>query len=339
MRMKKYIIVLFLTSLQSAFSLPWLGIAHYEITKAAGSDYYFYAKNSQIADYEPNMYLGKFDWGVFVFGDIPKGFLWTHATQYCGYIPVNAILFLEGRLPIAPAGYPDDGRYPGPDMLEFIEKKIKNPPEGDEKLICKDAFMGWVAHNAADRVVHYNYFLGYRPDLDGDDVVDGAFIWLDHHKKKEQLSEYMIYFYLYFGGTPTFSSDGKIILVAEYASEHGTPCYSYIGETIAKYTILSQKVYRKNRYGRNKDSSDVVTSIEKIKQLHTEEVSKQAKAINDFTEDDFNKLARKMVEYNQQYDPSHRYYWGGMGSVMERFEAARQNVSEWITYWEAKYPN
>ena len=164
--------------------------------------------------------------------DISKDFCWTHAVQMTGHnfygspnVPTNR-----------------DDREPGKIMLYLFKNKLSTPA-GDAEATAKS----FMFHNAADRVVHYSYFLGGTKDN-----------WLVQHKGKEMWADYLIYIVKFGGGfnavtnTLGFKSGGD---PTKTLAEIGFRC-SGDPKTIR----LSQQIYIKNRWSTEAGSTDGVAN-------------------------------------------------------------------------------
>lgn len=242
MRYWRFRAVLIVLVVAVAFSIArpisaWWPIAHYEISRQSlGPEI---AKYSQLPDYADSwLYLQ----GLELF-DINQYFCWGH-----GAIDMGDCVDLE----IAPAApmYPDDGRYPGPVMWKLIQKLRSGTAEMEK------AARGMVAHNAADRAVHFNFFLG--PEL-YHLTPHAAWIWLQHHRRKERWADYWVFIKNYYDGDPdaAFEAGGGLKV-------SGTPLASGLplctaNNDIAKIMRLGQLVYRRN--GRRFDFTDLLQGL------------------------------------------------------------------------------
>ncbi len=129
----------------------WGPVAHSLITREAAKDagkpvgirYY-----ASLPDYVDSHAISFWSWGAVV----APVFQWGHAAQglgvfdrsgfNCPYIPVEA----------------KDGRRPGLVMYELVQNKLDITDEQRKRLLL--TAYGFIAHNAADRVIHYEYATG-----------------------------------------------------------------------------------------------------------------------------------------------------------------------------------
>ena len=153
---------------------------------------------------------------------ITKGFCWSHAVQRAPGEPL-----------VPPTPQNVDDREPGAEMYILIGNKLSAP--GPQALATALAFMG---HNAADREVHYGYFLG-----------GSIFNWWRQHAWKEEWADYMIYTERLGGGF----SDRWVTDDPETGAGHWVYDVPTLRITVkcsgdADLIQLAQRVYHKNRF-------------------------------------------------------------------------------------------
>ena len=213
----------------------WGPIAHYIITKEAlGSEGVTVAPYANLPDAWPSQtgLLAWLDTGVY--------FRWSHGVIDHGHY--NAYIGTVW-LPKKPT-FPDDGRYPGQIMKKLIEHKINNSigKWGNiEKLRLVQK--GFRAHNAADRIVHWEFFLGAIDVMTTSEKIEA---WTVHHGLKETWAEYLILADQYPSKTIIFHSDGFIV-PPQTCLSLGIPNLSGNINAMAKLLRLAQRVHRKNR--------------------------------------------------------------------------------------------
>lgn len=113
-------------------------------------------------------------WPNRTLNNILDGFFWSHGMIDRG----GAIVPNAPSYPI-----PMDGRYPEIAMADFI-KKVKTPVTD----LDRNMIIGFAAHNAMDRNVHYEYFLGGPGP-----ITDPLNLWQVQHAQKEEWSDYYAY--------------------------------------------------------------------------------------------------------------------------------------------------
>lgn len=290
----------------------WCPIAHYEITKAAG--YPEIAKYAQLPGYTDSWKTVQFtSWdGLFDICDISYLFCWSHAVQDAGAVH-------SGLVPLIPF-YSDDGRYPGRNMWTLIDKKLANLNSTDKAEMIKTA-KGFIAHNAADRPVHWSYFKGATENDSSLGI--SAELWSVHHAKKERWADYWIYIENNFGGdaNSAFDKKGKLILKGDYASSNGVPTTSS-SDGMAGIMRLSQIVYRKNRRATEKDDSSGSLSVQSVKDIKKSVNDKIVKALKG---KNFNKTYNK-----EDFDELNLYNWSKV-ELWQYYDTSKSNVSSWLT--------
>jgi|GEM_PF-3778228 len=305
-------IVLLLVVILPDPAFGWWPIGHYEITKRAGLP--DIAEYSQLPDYEdswsPIVWTGPPE--MFEVADISRYFCWSHAAQDAGEIAA-------GLVPIKPA-YPDDGRYPCPDMWYVVQHKLGNlTPE--QKIEMEKTARGFLAHNAADRVVHYAFFGGADP---GDGLIEGKDKWLVEHSHKEKWADYWIYIRENWASDweAAFDAEGKLELTVEYAN--GVPVATPTDD-MAFMMQLSQKVSRKTRRFTEAGKDYYVISpqtISEIKQKVQNTINSKVtaeKLRSDYTRADFLDLEAEAV----------REGWL-VPQVIAKYSEAQSNVLLWM---------
>jgi hypothetical protein len=195
---------------------------------------------------------------------ISQYFCWSHGVQRTwqgGLLGFTA--------PYTPE-YPNDGRYPGTVMKELIKHKL-DLSNIDSGLLrdLQNTANGFRAHNAADRKVHFSFFLGMEHGT-------GKYNrWVIHHGLKEYWAEYWnVCVYAYDGKIDKmFKTSGKI----ETANlSPGTVPASGPGfRGNAKLMRLAQLVCRKNRrrLGTTNNAQLTVESVGKIQDVIDEKSS------------------------------------------------------------------
>lgn len=224
----RYIVVLSLVStLPMCSAKAWGPLAHY-----ASSVF-----ELRPAQNLPDLWLSRQSpsspGGTLVVGqEVSEYFGWSHACHREGLVLVPVaytisivsweLVWLAGiAYPEEPTYTPEGIETPGGDMKEIITSKLASGKYStDELALMKRTARGFAGHNAADHVVHFEYFDGGTIDK-----------WIVEHQLKEQWAELVIFTQL--GG---YWEDGAP--VAPYS----------LGATgHAGLINLAQKVFRKNR--------------------------------------------------------------------------------------------
>lgn len=153
----------------SVDSFAWNEIAHFSIGKTAG-----YSWEDCTYMNLPDLWDSKN--AAF---RITDKFCWSHSLQRYsnGYV-----------VPIPPENATDD-REPGRVMSKMIEKVNWNR-HGGSRTVAEKTAMGFSKHNAADKVVHYAFFLG-QGSLGYSSEARAA--WEIHHQEKEIWADYWVY--------------------------------------------------------------------------------------------------------------------------------------------------
>jgi len=221
-------------------SLPsqaWGPLAHYIITKEAlGASGEVVAPYSNLPDAWPSQtgLLAWLDTGIY--------FRWSHGVIDHGHYNAYLGTVWLPKIPTFPE--PDDGRYPGVVMKELLEYKIDNSRGkwgNVEKLRLVQK--GFRAHNAADKEVHWGFFLGATDAMTTSERQEA---WTVHHGLKETWAEYLILERQYPSNTISFHSDGSIIPPGSCLSL-GLPDLNANVSYMAKLLRTAQGAYRKNR--------------------------------------------------------------------------------------------
>lgn len=207
-----------LLCIQIAFPMSpayaWGPIAHWIIAEETGCD----PKYANLPDAWPSQ------WGFI----ISEKFCWSHAVldkgEYADTVP-------------AKPEYPRDGRYPEFVMQILAKHKLSAPSDDMFKTA-----EGFACHNAADSVVHWEYFEGGTSDN-----------WLEDHLYKELWAEYVILTYVRLNFTSgsifDFNTGGNV------KAEHQ---FTLSATGNAKILQLAQKVYIKNGRYTDYDGTDVL---------------------------------------------------------------------------------
>ncbi len=210
-------------------------IAHYIITKEAlGTNGAEVAPYSNLPDVWPSQTgpLAWLDTGIY--------FRWSHGVIDNGHY--NVYLGLAW-LPKKPT-FPDDGRYPGEVMKDLIAHKFDNANGKWGNLdVLRKVQRGFRAHNAADRVVHWEFFLGATDAMTNSEKQDA---WTVHHGLKETWAEYIILAQQYLGQVITFQDTGSIA-PPQTCQSLGIPNLNTNAIYMAKLLRTAQGAYRKNR--------------------------------------------------------------------------------------------
>ena len=190
-RVRKVIIFLFF-SLLMKYAFGWCPIAHYLIAREAAKQKGIRDKDhplehyANLPDYEPSKELSVVQ-GVGQ--KVTDYFCWSHGVIDKGLHRTSLIIVL----PKVPE-YADDGRYPGPVMKSLITEKLDLRGiafKGDRHWDLMNTVNGFRVHNAADRVVHFEFFKGAEEDyLMDDDLKKEA--WIIHHGLKEVYADYLL---------------------------------------------------------------------------------------------------------------------------------------------------
>lgn len=335
----------------------WCAVAHYELTKAATGDVEI-AKAANLPDYTPSNSI--FDLVKLDVGNVPQYFCWAHGVVY-KYESDKSWLGIN--CPKAPwyswnnkTGH--DGRYQGPAMWEFLKNKIDQnktlmSPYRLNQL--KSHIKGFRAHNAADKIVHWDFFKG-----DGEQagisnngrVYQGLVSWSVHHGGKEYLADYLVYMIKHkteFGitldlndvptnpenafekevnGNTTVYKDLK--QVTEY--QHGLPIIGKDSSggweprdinNIAIMMNLAQKIYRKNCRNFDDVNDDYTFRVEDIDTGIIGEYKK-----NIYEDKKWDEL------FNKEKFP---YYGSSLPHLYTDEDDNIQSApgGEWSTHWEA----
>ncbi len=224
---------LFFLSTHKVFA--WGPIAHYVITKEAlGNEGVTMAPYANLPDAWPSQtgLLGWLDTGIY--------FRWSHGVIDHGHYN---LYIGTAWVPKKPT-YPDDGRYPGQVMKELLDNKLDNSGgKWGDSAILRLVQKGFRAHNAADRIVHWDFFLGAHDALTNSEKIEA---WTVHHGLKETWAEYMILEQQYPSNTISFQDNGSIA-PPNSCQSLGIPNLNGNVTYMAKLLRTAQGVYRKNR--------------------------------------------------------------------------------------------
>jgi len=163
-------------------SFAWWGFGHYRVAMAVKE-----ARPQVNVDYSmvPDAWDSKNSnfWGSLIVGEPPGGisipFTFSHA----------AMRYTTDFPPPAPPIYPHDGRYPGPAMYELATQKVNFTFPTDQQAAV-DTAIGSVMHNAADNIVHFDYFLGGDGNFLG--YNNAVNMWARNHCTKEEWASYVL---------------------------------------------------------------------------------------------------------------------------------------------------
>ncbi|MBD3183491.1 hypothetical protein GF312_14445 [Candidatus Poribacteria bacterium] len=170
----------------------WCPIAHYLIAREAATQKGIRDKDhplehyANLPDYEPSKELSVVQ-GVGQ--KVTDYFCWSHGVIDKGLHRTSLIIVL----PKVPE-YADDGRYPGPVMKSLITEKLDLRGiafKGDRHWDLMNTVNGFRVHNAADRVVHFEFFKGAEEDYLMDDYLKKE-AWIIHHGLKEVYADYLL---------------------------------------------------------------------------------------------------------------------------------------------------
>jgi len=224
----------------------WGPICHYLIAKEvasqmsglpAGIENY-----ANLPDYAENKRFDFDLWPTYLGLENTTEFCWSHGV-------ISETVHNLGAIDIHEVC--TDGRRPGFVMRELLINKVRAFRYTDpvEKLAAMNTVNGFIAHNSADREVHFDYFSKGTDQL-----------WIVHHGLKETYAEYDRLMRSAFGGNPSlmFDINGNINRSAFAAGTMldvqdtvaGIPFIGTTGaeiEATARLMRLGQMVYRKNR--------------------------------------------------------------------------------------------
>jgi hypothetical protein len=216
--------------------------------------------------------------------------------------------------------------------------------------------LGWAAHNAADRVVHFGYFEG--PDRANDYEWPAATLdrWIILHRDKEKWADYWVYIDTYFNSDPKLAfytkdeidalkragtweglgrpKDGSLKLTGDYAQD-GVPLAPPSDEMV-RLMQISQMAGRKSRVPSNDSVSSYVfrgqsqrTIREAINRNLVRKLNRAA-LYADYNRDDYERL-EKVAE-----NKLGRRRSGRLGDVWTiddlrvRCEESKANIRAWL---------
>ncbi len=225
----------------------WWPISHYVIAKYAAKKKGIPESVKNYANLPDYVHSSESYWAISQI--IGHYFTWTH-----GVIDIGN----NGLAPKVPE-FADDGRYPGLIMQELLKNKLKSKKiKGNVLKDYQNTVNGFRAHNAADRTVHWGFFLGGDKDK-----------WVIHHGLKECLAEYNILLLYGYGGDEgkMFSKKGLINRKTLNTTIIPSAGPGFMGN--AELMHIAQKVYRKNRrvLRKGEDEQLNVQSVSEIKKL------------------------------------------------------------------------
>lgn len=161
----------------------WWGYVHYRIAKdVAGVDADYAMGPDVFASYHSISWDG--------IGVISTEFNWSHAVM------AEDLDFPPPEIP----QYPHDGRFPGREMHDLVTKKLKPATlsgmqgGGAGSADPLKTAIGFMAHNAADNIVHWAYFLGGNTPGGCGNVpgLNSLWMWQTNHGSKEEWCNYVV---------------------------------------------------------------------------------------------------------------------------------------------------
>ncbi len=249
-------LMLSLILFSSTHLYAWGPIAHYIIAKEAAKIKNFpesVADYANLPDYAPSR-----GWYFFEKFGLLVGhyFIWSHAV-----IDRGSERFLIPRVP----AYPDDGRYPGLVMQELLKNKLKSKKlKGSVLLDMQLTVNGFRAHNAADRVVHFEFFHGGSKEN-----------WVEQHDLKEAYAEYLILLKDGYHGNQNMMFDKNGFINLNTLDTNLFPEKRILFKGNAELMHLAQKVFRKNRRVMRRDS-DVELRVQSVHDIQNHIRKQQA---------------------------------------------------------------
>ena len=202
-RLTRFFAALMVICIANCSLYAWNPIAHYLITRAAAKQMGIHDPNHRVEDYAnlPD-YEDSKKWNFFDANEVGLGqqitrkFCWSHAVIDKGILDVSDTIKINSEpcKLVAPAKptYPDDGRYPGPVMKELITKKLdlRGIDYGSDKhWDLMNTVNGFRSHNAADRIVHFDWFHGAEEEYSNEFRKEA---WIAQHGLKEVWADYQI---------------------------------------------------------------------------------------------------------------------------------------------------
>lgn len=192
-------------------------------------------------------------------------FCWSHGVISQGTYSEKT---MSPRIPLRPE-YGDDGREPGEAMLHFVENLLDFSDRAwGSQDVLREACLGFIAHNAADRHVHWSVF---QAGVQGS-TRERIEAWTIHHGLKETWADFLILESLYPPNQEgrrciSFNDDGSIspppslvpTVNPQASGSNGKELSSPLAfagpgngrpeilEPLAKLLRLSQMTYNKNR--------------------------------------------------------------------------------------------
>ena len=204
-------------------------------------------------------------------------FRWSHGVIDCGRLYQLAGTVAVPRTP----EYADDGRRPEEAMAALLKDRLdlSGGRWGDRKTLelVRDGFL---AHNLADRRVHWGVFLGGREKA-SDNVTltswDQLEEWAVHHGLKEVWAEFLLLEKLYPDERIVFQADGSVAPPKECPSL-GIPSLDSRCADMARLLRLSQQVFRKGRAQHCRRDGEVTFEFEVQSRVEIETLLRQFNA-------------------------------------------------------------
>lgn len=197
-----------LASTTDAFG--WGAIAHFLVAKQAGEGKGTDYRNStdKVEDYAslPDYVSSReIAWLIPIVLVTSKEFRWSHAVIDQGTVANVPILTYVPKKPAY--ADPDDGRWPGKIMAGICKKLDTTGMTDAKKWELLNTINGFRAHNAADTLVHFEYFDGATEARSPQERGDA---WTIHHGLKEVWADFVLLRNQYTGGVITWIDDKNI---------------------------------------------------------------------------------------------------------------------------------
>jgi len=210
-------IVLFLVAMAGSVAYAWPGLSHILITEEADyPELKFYAN---LPDTYPSRQEG---WELFMPSNY---FSWTHI-----------------RLTVRDWGAPIEGvEDPAYDMWILATKKLEGL-SGQELDVARKTALGWRAHMAADRIVHWDYF-------NAPEWWQNPLIWVTQHLLKEEEVDILVYVDKVCGGDLEEAFNVEFDEVGNWVGGNGRVKRGYAVQWPGHWGLVSlaQRVYLKNQ--------------------------------------------------------------------------------------------
>jgi len=253
-----------LTATTDAFG--WGAIAHYLVAKQAGEEKGADYRNStdKVEDYAslPDYVSSReVAWLIPIVLVTSKEFRWSHAVIDQGTVANVPILVYVPKKPAY--ADPDDGRWPGSVMAGICKKLDTTGMSPEKKWELLNTINGFRAHNAADTLVHFEYFDGATEARSPQERGDA---WVIHHGLKEVWADFVLLRNAS-GGTITWNPNGSI-----------TPPTG-MSITLKGNAMLMQLAQKAQRKNRNHDRigglfGDVEFQVQTVAKI-TEQITKK----------------------------------------------------------------